>query len=94
MSVSRGVSVREFAELNDASEAVVRRQIRDGTIPSYRIGKLLRIPLSYLEQLQRPDAAIDAAIDAIVATAPALTDDQRNRISALLRTGGNGKRNE
>jgi hypothetical protein len=40
-----------------------------------------------LEQLQRNDP-IEAEIERIVSAAPPLTDDQRNRIAALLRTGG------
>ena len=44
---------------------------------------------SRVEKLQQR-SDIDAAIDEIVSVAPALTDDQRNRISALLRTGSHG----
>jgi Helix-turn-helix domain len=97
--ISRGVTVREFAELNSMSIAGIQRQIREGFIPCYRIGKSVRIPLSFLEQLQqqqrRPNLAqqqqqpdpLEAAIDKLVATAPKLTADQRSRISALLRVG-------
>lgn len=39
-----------------------------------------------------PDPAVmEALIDQIAAAAPPLTDDQRNRISALLRTGSRGR---
>jgi hypothetical protein len=89
--ISRGVTVREFAELNSMSIAGIQRQIREGFIPCYRIGKSVRIPLSFLEQLQQqqqqqPDPP-EAAIEQLVATAPKLTADQRSRISALLRVG-------
>ena len=69
------------------SENLVRRAFREGKIPGYRIGATIRIPLSYISELQQPASAIDAVIDRIVAQAPPLTDDQRNRISALLRMG-------
>jgi excisionase family DNA binding protein len=86
-SVSRGISIREYAELNGVCESTVKRAIREGKIPAYRVGKSRRIPLSHLEQLQRNDP-IEAEIERIVSAAPPLTDDQRNRIAALLRTGG------
>jgi excisionase family DNA binding protein len=85
--ISRGVSVREAAELNDVSQTLIRRLVRDGTLPSYKLGALRRIPLSALETLQR-GGNVEAAVEAIVATAPKLTDDQRSRISTLLRVGG------
>jgi hypothetical protein len=88
--ISRGITVREFAEINSMSIAGIQRQIREGFIPCYRIGKSVRIPLSFLQQLQQqqqqPDP-LEAAIDQLVATAPELTADQRARISALLRVG-------
>jgi hypothetical protein len=40
-----------------------------------------------LEHLQR-GGNVEAAIQQLVAAAPPLTDDQRARISALLRIGG------
>ena len=86
--ISRGVSIREFAEINGVSQSAVRRGVDAGSIPSYKIGGARRIPLSYLEQLQRPGDAIEAAIEQIVAAAPPLSADQRTRIAALLRTGG------
>jgi Helix-turn-helix domain len=85
--ISRGITVREFAEINSMSIAGVQRQIREGFIPCYRIGKSVRIPLSFLEQLQR-GGNVEAAIEQLVAAAPPLTVDQRSRISALLRVGG------
>lgn len=84
--LSRGVSVREFAEINGISRSTVNRGIYDGSIPSYKIGGTRRIPLGYLEQLQQPDP-VDTAIAQIVAAAPPLTADQRSKISALLRMG-------
>lgn len=51
--VSRGLSIREFAELNGVCESTVKRAVREGRIPSYKISNLRRIPLSYLEQLQQ-----------------------------------------
>jgi hypothetical protein len=84
--IPRGISIREFARSQSMAEQSVRRRVGSGEIPSYKVAGARRIPLSYIEQLQRGDP-VEAAIERIVAAAPPLTDDQRNRISALLRTG-------
>jgi len=39
----RALTVEEFAELVRISEKTVRRQIRAGKIPAYRIGTLVRL---------------------------------------------------
>jgi excisionase family DNA binding protein len=84
--ISRALSIREFAEINGVSQSVVRRKVGDGSIPSYKIGGVRRIPVSYLEQLQRLDP-VDSAIARLVTAAPPLTAEQRSRIGALLRIG-------
>lgn len=52
-SVSRGLTIPEFAELNGVSASTVKRAVRAGRLPSYKISNLRRILLSYLEKLQR-----------------------------------------
>jgi hypothetical protein len=99
--ISRGITVREFAAINSMSVPGVHKGIREGFIPCYRLGKRsIRIPLSFLEQLQRGGnleaareqlhrgANVEAVIERLIDAAPPLTDDQRSRISALLRIGG------
>jgi hypothetical protein len=51
--IPRGISIREFAKSQGMAEASIRRRVGTGEIPSYKVGGARRIPLSYLEQLQR-----------------------------------------
>jgi hypothetical protein len=51
--IPRGISIREFAESQGMAVASIRRRVGTGQIPSYKVGGARRIPLSYLEQLQR-----------------------------------------
>ena len=49
------LSVKDAAQLLACSEKVVRAEIQRGRIPSYRIGRLIRIRIADLEQLrERP----------------------------------------
>ncbi len=54
-SVSTGVTLQEFADLNHVSLSCIRTAVASGEIPSYKIGKVRRIPLAYLKKLQRGD---------------------------------------
>jgi excisionase family DNA binding protein len=72
--IPRGITVREFAHSQKLHETTVRRGIGTGEIPSYKIGSARRIPLSYLEQLQRCDP-VESAIDQIASVTESLTDD-------------------
>jgi excisionase family DNA binding protein len=83
--VSHAVSIREFAKFNGVCESTIRRMIRSGQLPAYRIGSVFRIPLRTLETMQR--GGYEHALERLIADAPPLTDEQRNRISALLRVG-------
>ena len=51
--IPRGISIREFAKSQDMAEASIRRRVGTGQIPSYKVCGARRIPLAYLEQLQR-----------------------------------------
>ena len=49
------LSVKEAATLLACSEKVVRAEIQRGRIPSYRVGRLIRIRIADLEQFrERP----------------------------------------
>ncbi len=49
------LSVKQAAVVLACSEKVVRAEIQRGRIPSYRIGRLIRIRIADLEQLrERP----------------------------------------
>ena len=48
------LSVTDAAALLACSEKVVRAEIQRGRLPSYRVGRLVRIRISDLEQLREP----------------------------------------
>jgi excisionase family DNA binding protein len=88
-ATSPDFSVRGFASKCNVSERHVRECISRGKIPSYRVGSTLRIPAEAVEMLRsgRADGDdLDAHVDAIVASWPALSDEQLDRIAALLRS--------
>ncbi len=52
--VPTGLTMKEFADLNHMGLATVKTFVASGDIPSYLVGKKVRrIPLAYLEKLQR-----------------------------------------
>jgi excisionase family DNA binding protein len=87
------LSIRDVCDRYGLSEKTVRRKVKAGLLDAYRCGpRLLKLDADEVEAaLMRPAADgaddIEAAIARIISAAPPLTDDQRNRISALLRTG-------
>jgi hypothetical protein len=82
-----GISIHEFAKSQGMAASSIRRRVGTGDIPSYKICGARRIPLWYLEELQRGDP-VESAIKQIAAAATSLTDDQRSIISALLLDNG------
>jgi excisionase family DNA binding protein len=88
-SISRGLTTREFATINEVSLVAARRLVYQGKIPSYKVGGSRRIPASYLEDLQRCEATtasdLELAAQKLVANWPKLTPEQAARISELLR---------
>ena len=83
--ISRGLSIREFAEINGISVHTARRAVYEGRIFSYRVGGSRRIPASYLQNLQQ---GYDATIRALVDAAPKLSAAQRDKLAALLAEDG------
>jgi excisionase family DNA binding protein len=48
------LSVKDAAALLSCSEKVVRAEIQRGRLPSYRVGRLIRIAIRDLELLREP----------------------------------------
>jgi excisionase family DNA binding protein len=69
----------------------VRSKIDRGELPAYRFGpRVVRVRRSDVEKLLTPipvHPKLQAAIQKSLDEAPPLTDEQRTRIAALLRTG-------
>jgi excisionase family DNA binding protein len=79
------LSVQEFARRNAISESTVRRMVRTGQLEAFRVGVQLRIRPDVAEAVQHPYGELAKRVDALVADWPKLTDDQLDRIAALLR---------
>jgi len=88
------LSVREFAALTNRPEQSVYRLCRQGRIPSYRVGKAVRIRRDYVESIRQSQQGAPNITDQndrfakVVAELPALTEAQCQRIAALLIGGG------
>lgn len=86
------LSLQLAEALGYGAQQTLRKYIRDGDLPSVKIGrriKVLRADLDALAVPHRPATFenVESAIARIVASAPPLTDDQVRRISALFEGG-------
>lgn len=80
------VSAALVAAVTGVSRNTVYRLIRSGQIPSIRVGRTLRVPAAYLDDLptgEVPDA-VEAAAERLAASAPPLTQEQADLISSAL----------
>ena len=84
------VSVREASDLGYGAPSTLRGHIAAGRLPAVRVGGGLRIRRADLEAFAAPvrprstDAAIDAAVAALVAAAPPLTVDQLDTVTTAF----------
>jgi excisionase family DNA binding protein len=86
------ISIREVCDRYGLSDKTVRRKIKAGELPAYRVGeRLYKLDAGQVEaallQPANHQADIAAAVDRVLAAWPALTDEQLDRIAALLRVG-------
>jgi excisionase family DNA binding protein len=77
----------QFARRFNYAMSTVRNKVSRGEIPSYKVGTSRRIPAAYVEALAAADNSLGAAVELIVAKWPKLTDEQLDKIAALLRAG-------
>ena len=54
LELSRGLTIREFAQLNGIAETTARRLVDKGVIPSYKVGGSRRIRADVAAALQQP----------------------------------------
>jgi excisionase family DNA binding protein len=92
--VPRLVSIREISDDYGLSDKTIRRKIKSGELSAYRVGsRLLKLDAEQVEAaLLRPmnNDGIAAPVEKMVADWPPLTDEQIDRIAALLRVGSGG----
>lgn len=84
------LTVSEAADILRVGHETVRRRVRNGSIPACRLGtRSIRIRRADVEKIATPapeDAStIEAHIARIVAAAPPLSPEQRDRLSMLFR---------
>lgn len=84
------LTIEEFAKLTNTTPRSVQRRIREGKIPTYRLGESRRIRAEVAEAIRAGKpiptdiVELDAYIDAVVAEAPPLTSKQVMVLSALF----------
>jgi excisionase family DNA binding protein len=86
------ISIREVCDRYGLSDKTVRRKIKAGELPAYRVGeRLYKLDADQVEatllQPANHQGDVAAAVDKVLAAWPALTDEQLERIGALLRMG-------
>lgn len=74
--------------------STLRKKVASGDLPAERVGRRIFVRQTDLEAMPTPvvghptdQAIIDKAIDRIVASAPRLTADQRDRLAGILGGG-------
>ena len=84
------ISIRDVCDRYGLSDKTVRRKIKAGELPAFRVGaRLYKLDADQVEatllQPANHQTDIAAAVDKVLAAWPALTDEQLERIGALLR---------
>lgn len=74
--------------------STLRRKVADGDLPAERVGRRIFVRLGDLEEMATPvvgrpteQATIEQAIHRIVASAPRLSPEQRDRLAGILCGG-------
>jgi excisionase family DNA binding protein len=84
------ITQQQVANVLKVTVATVRSMIDRGELRAYRVGpRAVRIRRSDLKSILSPIEATSLAehVKRVVAQAPPLTDEQRDRIAAILRGG-------
>ncbi|WP_425309973.1 helix-turn-helix domain-containing protein [Ammonicoccus fulvus] len=84
-------TLQEVEQLGFPTYATLRRYIADGVLVAHKIGGRVRVHRDALDALpqrinlrEREVESVEAAIDRIVAAAPALSDEQCRRLAAAF----------
>lgn len=98
--MSELVSVRTAAQKVGVSTTTIRKYVKSGKIPGYRVGdrvfrvslndvtKMLLAPVGGDQTSAVADAKVGEHIEKLLTEAPPLCDEQRARIAALITAGG------
>lgn len=85
------LTLQEAAHARRVGYSTLRKRIADGTLPAERVGRRIYVDRAHLDAMGdsvvgRPRAAaeIDAAVARVVAAAPRLTAEQRERLAVII----------
>ncbi|KUM30058.1 hypothetical protein AQ436_10585 [Arthrobacter sp. EpRS66] len=88
------LSLEEATHVSKLAYSTLRKKIGTGELKAERIGRRVYVRREDLEALAQPvtgrpttEAAIETAIDRLVAAAPRLTDSHRQRLAPLMAGG-------
>jgi excisionase family DNA binding protein len=86
------VSLSEASIQTNIPTRTLRRHIKEGRLPAVRVGpKVMKVDIEDVKALIQPVGAeadtLESRVKALVAQAPPLTDEQRDRIAGLFRAG-------
>lgn len=89
-TISR-LTLQEAAHARRIGYSTLRKRVADGTLPAERVGRRIYVESAHLDAMAqpvvgRPRAAteIDSAVARVVAAAPRLTAEQRERLAAII----------
>lgn len=93
-SLPSRLTLREAAARGFGGYSTLRKKIVSGELPAERVGRRYLIREDDLEAMVAPvvgrpteNASVSAAIDRLVASAPRLSREQRERLAAVLGGG-------
>jgi excisionase family DNA binding protein len=85
------LTLQEAADARRIGYSTLRKRVADGSLPAERVGRRIFVDPAHLDALAdpvvgRPRAAaeIDSAVARVVAAAPRLTAEQRERLAVII----------
>jgi len=85
------LTLQEAAHARRIGYSTLRKRVADGSLPAERIGRRIYVEPAHLDAMAapvvgRPRAAaeIDSAVARVVAAAPRLTAEQRERLAVII----------
>lgn len=89
------LDLNEAATLGFGANSTLRQYIRQGKLKAYKVGGKTKIRVSDLEAMavphpSAPAESVEEWAQRMAATAPPMTDEQAQKIVAILRGGASG----
>lgn len=85
------LTLQEAAHVRRVGYSTLRKRIADGTLPAERVGRRIYVDRAHLDAMgdsvtgrPRTNAEIDSAVARVVAAAPRLTAEQRERLAVII----------